>query len=120
MVSFGSLKKKTEFEKVYELGATKVDRYLVVKLLANNLQLSRLGFSINRKLGNAVVRNRIRRRLKEILRITPLKSGFDIVIIVRRSAAELDYYQLKRSAIRLISQHNIILHNNEKDSIEIN
>ena len=119
MTSIGVLRKRAQFQNVYEHGETKVDRYLVVRLLANNLEISRIGFSVSKRVGNAVVRNRVRRLLKEIIRDIPFKTGFDIVVIVRVNAVEADYHKLKASVLALFRKYNIILHN-EKNSSEIN
>jgi ribonuclease P protein component len=119
MTSIGVLRKRAQFQNVYEHGKTKVDRYLVVRLLANNLEISRIGFSVSKRVGKAVVRNRIRRLLKEIIRDVPFKTGFDVVVIVRVNAVEADYHKLKASVLNLFEKYNIILHN-EKNSSEIN
>ena len=119
MMGIGVLRKRAQFQNVYEHGRTKVDRYLVVRMVANNLEISRLGLSISKRVGKAVVRNRVRRLLKEIIRDIPFKAGFDIVIIARVNAAEADYHQLKASVLALLGKYNIILHN-EKNSSENN
>jgi ribonuclease P protein component len=119
MTSIGVLRKRAQFQNVYEHGKAKVDRYLVVRLLANDLEMSRIGFSVSKRVGKAVVRNRIRRLLKEIIRDIPFKTGFDIVIIVRVNAVEADYHKLKASVLTLFGKYNIILHN-EKNSAKFN
>ena len=119
MMNIGVLRKRAQFQNVYEHGKTKVDRYLVVRLLANNLEISRLGLSVSKRVGKAVVRNRIRRLLKEIIRKMPVKPGFDIVIIARNNAVGADYHQLQKSVVDLLEKYNIILHN-EKNSSENN
>jgi ribonuclease P protein component len=116
MTNTGALKKRAQFQNIYEYGKTKVDRYLVVRLLANNLEISRLGFSVSKRLGKAVVRNRIRRLLKEICRKIPVKPGFDIVIIARNRAVGADYQQLTESVVDLFRKYNIILHNEKNSS----
>lgn len=119
MTKTGVLKKRAQFQNVYEYGKTKVDRYLVIRLLANNLEISRMGFSVSKKVGKAVVRNRVKRLLKEITRDIPFKTGFDIVIVARVNAVEADYHKLKASVLTLLRKYNIILHN-EKNSSENN
>jgi ribonuclease P protein component len=119
MTNIGVLRKRAQFQNVYEHGKTKVDRYLVVRLLANDLEISRIGYSVSKRVGKAVVRNRIRRLLKEIIRDIPFKTGFDIVVVVRVNAVEADYHKLKASVLTLFRKYNIILHN-EKIGSEIN
>ena len=96
-----ALKKRACFLRVYELEIAKADKYLVVKSVANDLGYSRYGFSVTKSIGNAVVRNRIRRRLKEIIRVLQVKPGQDIVLIARPEIVNADYYQLRRSVIKL-------------------
>jgi ribonuclease P protein component len=70
----------------------------------NGLDLSRFGWSIKKALGSAVQRNRIRRRLREILRLhrQEIAPGWDIVIHPRSSAATADFSALTRELLQLI------------------
>jgi ribonuclease P protein component len=102
------LNKPEQFKAVYNQGNTQVDRFLVLKSLPNRLEYFRYGISINKRVGKAVVRNRIKRKLKEILRLGNLSAGWDIVLIVRNPAAESDYKQLEKSVVGLLSRANIL------------
>jgi ribonuclease P protein component len=102
------LKKPEQFKAVYTQGNTQADRLLVLKSLANHLEYCRCGISINKRVGKAVVRNRIKRKLREILRLNPLDNGWDIVLIVRNPAAESDYRQLEKSVVGLLSRAKIL------------
>jgi len=95
------------------------DKVVMMKALANNLDLSRYGFSVNKPLGKAVVRNRIKRLLKEITRSIPIKPGWDIVFIARSGAVEIDYYQLKQSIEKLLARADLLMTKNEVVSTEI-
>jgi ribonuclease P protein component len=108
MKSNTRLDKPEQFKAVYAQGKTQVDRFLVLKVMPNQLDLYRYGISINKRIGKAVVRNRIKRKLREILRLSTLASGWDLVLIVRNPAAESDYQQLERSVIGLLSRANIL------------
>lgn len=68
-----------------------------MKVAPNGLGLSRYGFSVSRHVGKAVVRNRVKRLLREILRQTPLRPGCDIIFIARSPAAAADYAGLEKS-----------------------
>jgi len=87
---------------VYKSGKAWVDNFIVIKALPNELEFSRYGFSVAKEVGKAVVRNRVRRLLKEIARLTSVKPGWDIVFIARPAAATTDYHQLKKSMEKLL------------------
>jgi ribonuclease P protein component len=108
-----ALKKRACFLRVYELGIAKADKYLVVKSAANDLEYSRYGFSVTKQIGNAVVRNRIRRRLREIIRAVYVKPGHDIVLIARPEIVNADYRQLSRSVTRLLDRVGLLLYKDE-------
>ena len=85
-----------------------MDNLVVVKVLPNELEFSRYGFSVAKEVGKSVVRNRVRRLLREIARITIVKPGWDIVFIARPGAASADYHQLKKSIEKLLLRANLI------------
>ena len=87
-----SLKKTKDFKQVYSRGKYAADSLLVVYSLANKAGENRLGLSVSKKVGNAVVRNRVRRWLKECYRLFSQVmpgSGIDIVIVARASMGQL-------------------------------
>jgi ribonuclease P protein component len=96
--------KPEQFSLVYEKGVSLADRFLVLKALPNEFEYSRYGISVSKKVGNAVVRNRVKRVLREIIRLSPLKSGWDIIFIARGPAASGEYRQLNKSAVNLLSR----------------
>ena len=77
------LKKSGQYALVYRGGRSWVNRLVVMKVLANGLNLSRYGFSISRRVGKAVIRNRVKRVLREILYAAPVEPGWDVVFIAR-------------------------------------
>ena len=97
-----------EYALVYARGKTWVSDLVVVRALPNGLPLSRCGFSVSKRVGKAVVRNRVKRRLREILRRTPLKTGWDIVFIARPAAAAADYASLRKAAEMLLTRAHLL------------
>jgi ribonuclease P protein component len=109
-----ALRKKAQFAAVYESGNTSLDKYLVLRSLSNDLEYSRFGYSVNKKLGKAVVRNRVKRLLKEVARSLPVCEGFDIVFIARSNSAHATYAELEHSVRRLLKNVKALKTDNEK------
>lgn len=89
-----------DFERVRRNGATYRHPFLVLSLAPNELTYNRYGFITSKKLGNAVVRNRVRRLLRESIRLlhADLESGFDVVIIARIGIVDQSFAEVKRAA----------------------
>jgi len=95
---------RAQFDAVYREGRRRNSREFTVFLRPNGLGLSRFGWSIRKALGNAVRRNRIRRRLREIVRLhrQEIAPGWDIVIHPRSSAATAKFSTLADELLRLL------------------
>ncbi|GAB4257005.1 ribonuclease P protein component [Thermincola ferriacetica] len=109
-MALDKIKKSSEFRKVYVSGKSVSNRYLVLYYLKNGQPNSRVGFSISKKVGKTVVRNRIRRLLTEITRLSwhKISEGWDIIIIVRpRFVEKLCYTSLERAFINLIKKSGL-------------
>ena len=102
------LTRRGQYTLVYREGRSWVSGLVVMKALPNGLALSRYGFSVTRQVGESVTRNRVKRLLREILRLTPLESGWDIIFIVRPVAATASYAELKQSVVKLLSQAGLL------------
>ena len=114
------LTRTEQYALVYNKGSSWVNTLLVMKVLPNKLDLSRYGFSVSKRVGKAVVRNRVKRLLREILRLTPLKSGRDIIFIARPPAAVADYANLKKSVEDLLSRARLLVEEDEKICPSVN
>ncbi|MCJ7829221.1 MAG: ribonuclease P protein component [Dehalococcoidia bacterium] len=103
-----ALTKRAQYLAVYRSGKAWVNNLIVMKALPNECEFSRYGFSVTKNIGKAVVRNRIRRLLREISRITPVKPGWDIVFIARPAAVTADYHELRKSVETLLLRAHLI------------
>ena len=97
-----TLKKNYEFRRLYAKGKSAVTPYFVIYCRKNSGRENRVGYTVSVKLGKAVTRNRIRRRLRETYRLNAdrLAHGFDLVIVARSRSAEADFYKLEQAFIR--------------------
>jgi len=98
------LVRRGEFDAVYRTGKRRSSSHYTVFFRANELPLSRFGFSIKKALGGAVVRNRIRRRMREIVRCHRLEipPGWDFVIHPKSSVAIAEFAPLTTDLLRLL------------------
>lgn len=100
----GKLARKADFDAVYRNGKRRSSSNFTVFLKANGLPQSRFGFSIKRTLGGAVVRNRMRRRMREIVRLhrEEISAGWDFVIHPKANVAQADFVALTADLLRLL------------------
>ena len=94
-----TLKENYEFRRAYHKGKSCVTPPLVVYARPNRGARNRLGVTVSAKLGHAVVRNRVRRRLREIYRLAQpeLKQGYDLVLVARSRAVDAPYAALEQA-----------------------
>lgn len=105
-----ALKQNHEFRRLYNRGSTAATSVLAVYCRRNRLGINRLGLTTGVKLGGAVCRNRIRRRMREIYRTNEqrLASGWDIVLVARKRAVYVTYSELERNFLHLAGKLNLL------------
>lgn len=98
-----SLKESHLFRRLYHKGRSAANGYLVLYCRRNGSQGNRIGITVSRKLGHAVVRNRVRRRLREIYRLHEANflPGWDVVVVARSRAVTASYQSLERAYLSL-------------------
>ncbi len=114
------LTKPEQYALVCDKGSSGIRGLIVMKALPNGLSLSRYGFSVSKRVGKAVTRNRVKRLLREILRLTPLEPGWDIVFIARPPTATADYASLEKSVKSLLSRAQLLARAHEEVCLKIN
>lgn len=97
------LKNSMQFNNVYKNGTSIVNKNLVMYYFKNELGYSRLGISISKKVGKSVVRNRVRRLIRENYRLNSgdLFDGYDIVIVSRVRSKDSDYNEINKAMLNL-------------------
>ena len=105
-----SLKKNYEFRRLYNRGKSAVSQHAVVYSRRNGRTHNRLGVTVSTKIGGAVQRNRVRRRLKEIYRLNEemMAPGFDVVIVARMKSRFVGFHELENSVLTLFRKLNIV------------
>ena len=105
-----TVKENYESRRIYRKGKSAVSPQLVIYCQRNRRGHSRLGVSVSTKLGCAVVRNRVRRRIREIYRLNKAKMlpGYDLIVVARVRAVETDYQKLDRTYLRLLEQLDLL------------
>ena len=99
-----SLRKNRQFQEVYKKGVSRANRYLVMYVLENHQDENLLGISVSKKVGNSVVRHRVKRLVKESYRLHEdiFNSGLNIVITARASAASISFEQMESAVLHHI------------------
>ena len=104
-----SLKLNHIFRRLYRSPAY-ADGYLVLYARKNRLGINRVGITVSKKLGHAVVRNRTRRRLREVYRLNEsrFQPGWDLVVVARSRAVEAKFSRLTQSYLHLAKKAGVL------------
>ena len=102
------LRTNSQFAEIHEHGETWACDLVVLKAAPNGLGRNRYGFVAGKRLGKAVVRNRVKRLLREAARSTPTNSGWDVVFIARNRAATADYHRVVAAMTGLLRRAQIL------------
>ena len=105
-----TLKENYEFRRLYQKGASAVSPAMVLYCRKNRLGRNRLGLVSSTKLGHAVVRNRVRRRFRELYRLhkPEMQPGYDVILVARGRAVRSTYQQLDETYLHLLRQAGLV------------
>ena len=105
-----SLRKNEQFQFVYKNSRSYANKYIIMYVKKNGLEINRLGISVSKKVGNSVVRHRVKRLIKESYRLHEniFNNGLDIVIVGRPSAAAVGYEEVEGALLHLGKLHKIV------------
>ena len=105
-----TVKENYEFRRIYRKGRSVVTPYLVMYCQRNRQGKTRLGVTVSTKLGKAVVRNRARRRLREIwrLHLPEMQSGWDIVLVARGRSVDGSYRKMDSAYLHALEELGLL------------
>lgn len=105
-----TLKQNYEFRRLYQKGASAAGGSMVVYCRKNKLGHNRLGLTASVKLGHAVIRNRARRRLREVYRLNAcrLRSGWDMILVARGRTVTASWEELNDTFLRLCRKLDLL------------
>ncbi len=112
-----SIPKNSDFRRVYRARHSHASSHLVLYALTNGKDKVRIGVSVSKKVGNSVVRHRLKRQLREIFRLTQsqIKPGYDLVVVVREGSEGTPYDDLQEEVMRLLFRHHLLLKGEEAE-----
>ena len=107
-----ALKLNHIFRRLYHTGAV-ANSHLVLYARSNRLDCNRVGITVSKKLGHAVVRNRVRRRLREVYRLNEelFQPGWDIVVVARSRCIDADFQSITKAYLALAAKAGILKEN---------
>jgi ribonuclease P protein component len=102
------LTRSAQYQSVRRQGDSWADRYFVLQALPNGLEVTRFGLTVSKRVGGAVIRNRVKRLLRENLTKLPVKTGLDMVIIARPIASGVGYKGVETSLLGLTGRARLL------------
>ena len=103
------VKREKDFKEIFQYGTSFANRKFVVYQLENQQNHFRVGLSVSKKLGNAVTRNQIKRRIRHILLNVRghLADDVDFVVIARKGVESLDYAEMEKNLLHVLKLSKI-------------
>jgi len=110
------LRKSTHFQEVYRIGKSYANRLVVLYIAPNEESVRRIGFAAGKKLGNAVIRNRVKRLLREAYRLqqNELPVGYNFLLVGRKGMIEAGFEQAKSAVRDLFKRSKMIIGQDQK------
>jgi len=105
-----TLKKNWEFRRVFKRGKKFFSRYMVVYYARNGLCYNRYGISVSKKVGNSVIRHRVKRLFIEVFRRLQKESlkGYDFIIIAKKNTVYMEFYSCRNDVIKVLQRESLL------------
>jgi len=114
------LRLNADFKRVRQQGKSWANHLMVLCALPNDLEHSRFGFAASKRIGKAVVRNRVRRRMREAVRLRRafIADGWDVVLIARSAIGRASYAEIAQGVETLLRQADLYTSVNSENRSE--
>jgi ribonuclease P protein component len=111
IMKFHSLRKNFQFRKVYKSGKSYSNQLLVLYIFKNREDFNNVGISVSKKVGNSVIRSRVKRLIKESYRknMIHVRQGYNLVFIARVSSSGKGYKEIETSLLNLLKKSGLII-----------
>ncbi len=105
------VRENRRFQEIRRQGRSYTNELLVLCVLPNQLSYSRFGFSVSSRIGHAVKRNQVKRRLREAMRLRMdcIKPGWDLILIARNPIRSADYHDMAAACARLLRRAHLLI-----------
>ncbi len=110
MAVINKVKKNYEFKKMYKEGRYYAEEYLVMYIMKSKLDYNKVGFSVSKKIGNSVKRNRVKRLLRENYRLFhhKLKIGYTIIFTGRQKSSEASFWDIQKNMVSTFKRAKLL------------
>ena len=110
MRAINRLKKNEDFRRVYQKKRSMANKLLIIYILENKHEYNRVGFTVSKKVGKSVIRNRVKRLLRESYRLNEEKilQGYDIIFIARNTASKASYWEIENAMMHLFRKMKLV------------
>ncbi len=117
MAKICTIRKQSDFKQMFASGKSYAGRYFVLYVRANECEGARFGFTAGKKIGNAVVRNRSKRLMKEVVRnnLDNIKGGFDYILVARSAGVDKGYTEFEEDFTMILHKQNLLRDTGKED-----
>ncbi len=108
------LRKNKHFKYLYKHGETKTYKALMMTFLPTKLKDIKVGFSVSKKIGKSVVRNKIKRRLREsfVSLLKNIKPNYNFIFTAKQGIQDLDFHEIRQNMLEILKKYGLYIENN--------